>query len=302
MRPPQELTPPMTRPSCPTLDAILGKTIPVLDHGFVRLVDYMGDEAAVVQAARVSYGAGTKSVTEDRGLLRYLLRHRHTTPFEMCEIKLHVKLPIFVARQWVRHRTASINEVSARYSILATEFYVPDDEHVAPQSGSNKQGRAGGYTQPDALIVRAVLRAACEDSFRAYNSIIEQDGYNLARELGRTVLPVAAYTEWYWKTNLHNLLHFLNLRADPHAQYEIRVYAEAILKQIVGPWVPNISAAFEDYVRGAVTFSRQEMAILRSMIERSGMSNHEIALLRGLSGREQAAFLAALNLTDPGDL
>lgn len=292
---------PMKRPSSPAMDALLGRKFPVLDHGFVRLIDYMGDETAVVQAARVSYGIGTKTVSEDVSLLRYLMRHRHTTPFEMCEIKLHVKLPIFVARQWVRHRTASINEVSARYSILASEFYVPDDANVAPQSKTNKQGRAHRYTENDAMMVRAVLRAACEDAFRVYTAVIDEDAYDLAREIARTVLPVSAYTEWYWKVDLHNLLHFLTLRAHPHAQYEIRVYADLILEQMVKAWVPNIFSAFEDYTRNAATFSGKEMAILRSMIERSGMTNHEIAMLRGLSGREQSAFLATLNLPDPGE-
>lgn len=259
----------LDRPSNPTMDAILGLKHDALDYGFVRVIDYMGDEPAIVQAARVSYGRGTKAVSEDRGLIRYLMRHRHTTPFEMCEIKLHCKLPVFVARQWIRHRTANVNEVSARYSILDREFYVPEPEHVQPQSAVNKQGRDGTFSANDREILRTVIRDTANFSFESYESMIDEDSYNLARELGRMVLPLNTYTQWYWKVDLHNLLHFLSLRADPHAQFEIRVYAD-IICGIVQKWCPAVYEAFEDYVMHACAFSRQEMETLRAFIHTKG--------------------------------
>ena len=262
----------LTRPHSEALDAILGVPTDVLDHGFIRVIDYMGDEPAIVQAARVSYGEGTKLISEDRGLLRYLMRHRHTTPFEMCEIKLHVKLPVFVARQWIRHRTANVNEYSARYSILAREFYVPEAEDIQQQSVSNKQGRFdGGLSEADQRYIQSQMQESANRDFDLYDLLAhdgeegEDRGLNVARELARINLPLSTYTEWYWKVDLHNLLHFLSLRADPHAQKEIRVYAEVIC-QIVEAWMPNVWEAFVDYRLDAHTFSKQEMAILLGVL------------------------------------
>jgi len=255
---------------------------PVLDHGFVRVIDYMGDDAAICQAARVSYGKGTKSVQNDEGLIRYLMRHWHSTPFEMCEIKLHVKLPVFVARQWIRHRTANVNEYSARYSILDREFYIPAPEHVAAQSVVNNQGRGDILTGDEAARVLEILKADSARAYDNYQSLISQDGQQgLARELARMNLPTNIYTQWYWKVDLHNLLHFLRLRADAHAQYEIRVYADEICK-IVADWVPFAYSAFEDYRMGGATLSKTALDCVRRMIkgedvtqENSGMSKGE---------------------------
>lgn len=255
---------------------------PVLDHGFVRVIDYMGDDAAICQAARVSYGKGTKSVQNDEGLIRYLMRHWHSTPFEMCEIKLHVKLPVFVARQWIRHRTANVNEYSARYSILDREFYIPAPEHVAAQSVVNNQGRGDILTGDEAARVLGILKADSARAYDNYQSLISQDGQQgLARELARMNLPTNIYTQWYWKVDLHNLLHFLRLRADAHAQYEIRVYADEICK-IVADWVPFAYSAFEDYRMGGATLSKTALDCVRRMIkgedvtqENSGMSKGE---------------------------
>jgi len=264
------------------MEAHLYSAIPVLDHGFVRVIDYMGDDAAICQAARVSYGRGTKSVQNDEGLIRYLMRHWHSTPFEMCEVKLHVKLPVFVARQWIRHRTANVNEYSARYSILDREFYIPDAAQLAAQSVVNNQGRGEALTNDEAA---RVLRWIKEDAGRAYDhyeAMISQDGQQgLARELARMNLPANIYTQWYWKVDLHNLFHFLRLRADAHAQYEIRVYAEAICK-VVAAWVPAAYGAFEDYRLGGATLSAKALAVLRRRLageavtqETSGMSKGE---------------------------
>jgi thymidylate synthase (FAD) len=253
------------RAVAPGMEARLHEAVPVLDAGFVRVVDYMGDDAAIVQAARVSYGRGTKAARDDRGLIRYLMRHWHSTPFEMCEIKLHVKLPIFVARQWIRHRTANVNEYSARYSILDREFYTPAPEHLAAQSSTNRQGRGAVLEGAEAEAALALLRDEAGRAFDAYDRLLGQDGAGLARELARMALPLSTYTQWYWKTDLHNLFHFLRLRADPHAQYEIRVYADAI-GALVRAWVPHAWEAFEDYRLGAATFSRPAMACLRRML------------------------------------
>jgi thymidylate synthase (FAD) len=233
------------RPTVEVLDEVLFEVIPVLDHGFVRVVDYMGDDSSVVQAARVSYGRGTRKVTEDRGLIRYLLRHHHTTPFEMAEIKLHVKLPIFVARQWIRHRTASVNEYSARYSILDKEFYIPAPEHLAAQSKSNRQGRGATLEGTEASRVLEILRGDAETAYGHYLEMLNDDGnaeseeQGLARELARINLSLNFYTQWYWKIDLHNLMNFLRLRSDPHAQYEIRAYADIVL-DIMRRWVATI--------------------------------------------------------------
>ncbi|NHB76952.1 FAD-dependent thymidylate synthase [Rhodobacter calidifons] len=264
------------------MEAHLYRAHPVLDHGFIRVIDYMGDDAAIVQAARVSYGAGTKHVQNDEGLIRYLMRHWHSTPFEMCEIKLHVKLPVFVARQWIRHRTANVNEYSARYSILDREFYIPAPEHLAAQSTVNNQGRGEVLQGEEAARVLDILKSDANRAYDHYEAMLSQDGQQgLARELARMNLPANIYTQWYWKVDLHNLFHFLRLRADPHAQYEIRVYAEAIAA-CVKDWVPLAYAAFEDYRMGGVTLSAKAIAVLKRRLagetvtqEASGMSKGE---------------------------
>ena len=284
------------RATVPALEALLYQAIPVLNHGFVRVIDYMGDDGAVVQAARVSYGRGTRRVSEDAGLIRYLMRHRHSTPFEMCEIKYHVKLPIFVARQWIRHRTANVNEYSARYSILDREFYLPAPEHLAAQSSGNRQGRGDVLEGAEAQEVLDMLRADAALTYDHYALMLNEDGADparrgLARELARMNLTLNTYTQWYWKTDLHNLLHFLSLRADPHAQYEIRAYAEAML-DTVRAWVPATFAAFQDYRLGAATLSAQMLGVVRRMLageaveqKESGLSKREWAELMEILGR-----------------
>jgi thymidylate synthase (FAD) len=279
------------RPTVPALEALLYQPIPVLDHGFVRVIDYMGDDDAIVQAARVSYGRGTKRVQEDTGLIRYLMRHRHTTPFEMCEIKFHVKLPIFVARQWIRHRTANVNEYSARYSILDKEFYLPSPDHLAAQSATNRQGRGAVLDGDDATRVLGLLRSDAERCHANYAAMLNEGATadparrGLARELARINLTLSTYTQWYWKTNLHNLFHFLSLRSHDHAQYEIRVYSDAMLR-VVEAWVPVASAAFRDYRLGAVTLSAQMVTVLRRMLAGEAVS----AETSGLSKREWREF------------
>jgi thymidylate synthase (FAD) len=284
-----EMTP-TRRASVPALEDILYLPVPVLDHGFVRVIDYMGDDAAVVQAARVSYGKGTKKVSEDRGLIHYLMRHRHTTPFEMCEIKYHVKLPIFVARQWIRHRTANVNEYSARYSILDNEFYIPAPEQLAAQSKSNRQGRGEVLEGRAAERVLALLREDAERAYRGYVEMLNEDEtgreiessrQGLARELARMNLSLNFYTQWYWKTDLHNLLNFLSLRADAHAQYEIRVYAEAMIGT-VERWVPMTAEAFRQYRLGGAHLSQNALDVVKRLVagenitqEASGMSKRE---------------------------
>ncbi|MBC7153276.1 MAG: FAD-dependent thymidylate synthase [Rhodobacteraceae bacterium] len=279
----QRATPrPTLRAVSDGMEAHLYHANPVLDHGFVRVIDYMGDDAAIVQAARVSYGAGTKHVQNDEGLIRYLMRHWHSTPFEMCEIKLHVKLPIFVARQWIRHRTANVNEYSARYSVMDREFYIPAPEQLAAQSTQNNQGRGAVLDGSEAARVLDILKTDAMRAYDNYEAMLSQDGQQgLARELARMNLPANIYTQWYWKTDLHNLFHFLRLRADAHAQYEIRVYAEAIAA-CVRDWVPLAYAAFEDYRMGGATLSAKALACLRRMLagekvtqETSGMSARE---------------------------
>lgn len=264
------------------MEAHLYKAHEVLDHGFVRVIDYMGDDAAIVQAARVSYGAGTKHVSNDEGLIRYLMRHWHSTPFEMCELKLHVKLPVFVARQWIRHRTANVNEYSARYSILDREFYIPSPEQLAAQSTVNNQGRGEVLSGDEAARVLEILKGDAARCYDNYEDMLSQEGQQgLARELARMNLPANVYTQWYWKVDLHNLFHFLRLRADSHAQYEIRVYADAIC-DMVKDWVPFAYAAFEDYRMGGVTLSSKAVDCIRRMLngeqvtqETSGMSKGE---------------------------
>jgi thymidylate synthase (FAD) len=288
------------RPVAPGIEPHLYRPVPLLDHGFVRVVDYMGDDGAIVQAARVSYGRGTRGRLDDRGLIRYLMRHRHTTPFEMCELKLHVKLPIFVARQWIRHRMANVNEYSARYSILDREFYVPRPEDVAVQSASNKQGRGHALDDAGALRVLDLLRGDALRAYETYEALLNDDGTGapvapespqVARELARIGLGVNYYTQWYWKIDLHNLLHFLSLRAHPHAQREIRVYAEAI-GSIVADWVPAAWEAFVDYRMEAASLSRAELAVVRAALAGADLG----PLLEGssLSPRERRELLTKL--------
>ena len=287
------------RATVPALEARLNQPIPLLDHGFVRVIDYMGDDNAIVQAARVSYGRGTRKVSEDTGLIRYLMRHRHTTPFEMCEIKFHVKLPIFIARQWIRHRMANVNEYSARYSVMDREFYIPDPAQLAAQSTLNRQGREGVLEGEEAARVLALLRADAEQCHDHYSWMLNEgtdetpadpERHGLARELARMNLTLNTYTQWYWKTDLHNLFHFLSLRADAHAQYEIRVYAEAMLA-ITEAWVPIATQAFRDYRMGAVTFSAPMLAVLRRMLVGEAVTQAE----SGLSAREWREMMATLD-------
>ncbi len=291
------------RATVPALEEILYEPLPVLDHGFIRVIDYMGDDRAVVQAARVSYGRGTRRVSEDAALIRYLMRHRHSSPFEMCEIKLHVKLPIFVARQWIRHRTANVNEYSARYSILDREFYLPEPDMLAGQSTVNRQGRGEALPTAAAAEVRDRLRATAEAAFDAYDELLvplapapeptgdgpETDPVGLARELARITLPLSTYTQWYWKIDLHNLFHFLSLRADRHAQYEIRAYAERLL-EIIERWVPLCAAAFRDYRRSGVTLSAGGLEVVRRLIAGEPVT----AETSGLGRREWRELMAAL--------
>ncbi len=282
---------PTLRAVSPGMEAHLYLAHPVLDHGFVRVIDYMGDDAAIVQAARVSYGAGTKHVQNDEGLIRYLMRHWHSTPFEMCEVKLHVKLPVFVARQWIRHRTANVNEYSARYSILDREFYIPAPENLAAQSTVNNQGRGEVLQGAEAARVLDLLKSDANRAYDHYEAMLSQEGQQgLARELARMNLPANIYTQWYWKVDLHNLFHFLRLRADPHAQFEIRVYAEAIAAA-VKDWVPLAWAAFEDYRMGGVTLSAKAIDVLKRRLkgetvtqETSGMSKGEWREFEGVWG------------------
>ena len=290
------------RVTSPELEKVLYEAIPVLDHGFIRVIDYMGDDTSIVQSARVSYGKGTKKVSTDEGLIRYLMRHWHSTPFEMCEIKYHVKLPIFIARQWIRHRTANVNEYSARYSILDKEFYIPAKEHLSAQSTNNRQGRGDLITGDQAEEVLKILK---DDSMRTYDNyekmlnerfdgtVIDENKSGLARELARMNLTLNSYTQWYWKTDLLNLLHFLFLRADRHAQYEIRVYAEAML-ETVKKWVPITHAAFLDYRVGAAHVSSKGLKIVKFMINGKKILYED----SGLSKREWNELMETLELKD----
>jgi len=278
------------RVTSPELEKVLYEAIPVLDHGFIRVIDYMGDDSSIVQSARVSYGKGTKKVSTDEGLIRYLMRHWHSTPFEMCEIKYHVKLPIFIARQWIRHRTANVNEYSARYSILDKEFYIPAKEQLSAQATNNRKGRGDLITGQQADEVLKILK---DDAVRTYDNyekmlnerfdgtIIDEKKSGLARELARMNLTLNSYTQWYWKTDLLNLMNFLFLRGDSHAQYEIRVYAEKML-ETVKKWVPITHAAFLDYRVGAAHLSSKGLKIVKSMINGDKISYED----SGLSKRE----------------
>ncbi len=278
------------RVTAPELEAVLYKPIEVLDHGFIRVIDYMGDDSSIVQSARVSYGKGTKKISNDKGLIKYLMRHRHSTPFEMCEIKFHIKLPIFIARQWIRHRTANVNEYSARYSILDKEFYIPSAENLAAQSAINNQGRGDALTDDEAANVIQILKKDAEQTYSNYETllnessegnIIDESKSGIARELARMNLTLNTYTQWYWKIDLNNLLHFLALRADDHAQYEIRVYADAML-DIVKKWVPLTYEAFEDYRIGGTELSAKELNLMRKLLKGEKVSFEE----EGLSKRE----------------
>ena len=289
---------PTLRPTVPALEEILYSAIEVLDHGFLRVVDYMGDDAAVVQAARVSYGKGTKKVSEDRGLIQYLMRHRHSTPFEMCEIKLHVKLPIFVARQWIRHRTANVNEYSARYSILDREFYVPAPAQLGVQSPTNRQGRGEVLEGSEAAEVMKLLKDDSEQVYAHYQkmlnvdetgAVLDEQRKGLARELARMNLTLNYYTQWYWKTDLLNLLNFLSLRADPHAQYEIRVYADVMIDTLKR-WCPISHDAFMEYRMGGAHLSKTGLAIVKRLLAGEKVDQKS----SGMSAREWRELMAAL--------
>ena len=286
---------PTLRATAPGMEAHLYKAHEVLDHGFIRVIDYMGDDAAICQAARVSYGKGTKSVQNDEGLIRYLMRHWHSTPFEMCEIKLHVKLPVFVARQWIRHRTANVNEYSARYSILDREFYIPEPSQLAAQSVINNQGRGEALTGDEATRVLEILKGDAARTYDHYAEMIGEADENgdakqgLARELARMNLPANIYTQWYWKVDLHNLFHFLRLRADSHAQYEIRVYADAICN-VVADWVPAAYGAFEDYRLGGANLSGKALECIRKMLKGEDVTQET----SGMSKGEWREFMAAV--------
>ena len=278
------------RSTVPDLENILYQPFEVLDHGFVRVIDYMGDDSAIVQSARVSYGKGTKQISNDKGLIKYLMRHRHSTPFEMCEIKFHIKLPIFIARQWIRHRTANVNEYSARYSILDKEFYIPSMENVAAQSTINNQGRGEVLSSDEAAEVISILKKDAEQTYANYETLLNENPNGeaiddskpgVARELARMNLTLNTYTQWYWKIDLNNLLHFLALRADAHAQYEIRVYAD-IMMDIVKKWVPIAADAFEDYRIGGTEVSAKEINLLKKLLKGEHASFED----EGISKRE----------------
>lgn len=278
------------RPVSCGLEDILHEVMPVLDHGFVRVVDYMGDDSSVVQAARVSYGRGTKRRSQDRDLINYLMQHHHTTPFEMAEIKLHVKLPIFVARQWIRHRTASVNEYSARYSVLDREFYVPEPKRLAAQSSTNRQGREKLLEEAEASHVLGLLRDDAEKAYDHYLDLLNEDSQGnrrradrlgLARELARMNLSVNFYTQWYWKVDLHNFMRFLQLRADPHAQFEIRAYAEVLI-DILERWVPLTAEAFHEFRLGAMQLSATAIKVIKERLSGEAVCQKD----SGLSKRE----------------
>ena len=290
------------RVTAPELEKILYEALPILDHGFIRVVDYMGNDTSIVQAARVSYGKGTKKINTDSGLIKYLMRHWHSTPFEMCEIKYHVKLPIFIARQWIRHRTANVNEYSARYSILDKEFYLPSKENLAAQSKSNRQGRGDVLEGEQAKKVLDLLKTDAERTYNNYQemlnerydgSTIDENKIGLARELGRMNLTLNTYTQWYWKTDLLNLMNFLRLRADSHAQYEIRAYADVMLDTLK-KWVPITYEAFMDYRVGGTEVSSKGKLTIQKLIKGENISIEE----SGLSKREWNELMEAFNLKD----
>ncbi|GHU14468.1 flavin-dependent thymidylate synthase [Alphaproteobacteria bacterium] len=267
------------RVSSPELEEILYKPIPVLDHGFIRVIDYMGTDSSIVQAARVSYGVGTKKTQEDKGLINYLMRHGHTTPFEMCELKLHVKLPIFVMRHWIRHRTANVNEYSARYSVLSNEFYVPEINQISRQSETNKQGKSeDALEMAKAVEILDIMRSINVEAYEKYSHMLND--LSLTRELARTILPVSVYTEMYWKIDLHNLMHFLKLRADSHAQYEIRCYADVIM-DIIKRWVPCTHDAFVNYRQRSVSVPHNCLELIKRAIKGEKISQQDSGLSKG---------------------
>ena len=274
-----------------SLERILYKQFKVLDSGFIRVMDYMGDDTAIIQSARVSYGEGTKKVSNDKGLIRYLMKNWHTTPFEMCEIKLHIKLPIFIARQWIRHRTANVNEYSARYSILDKEFYIPKPQHMSSQSTTNKQGRGSNLSKKDTERFLKILKDDAERNYKHYEDMLNEnqsgeikndDKTGLSRELARINLTLNTYTQWYWKIDLHNLLHFLYLRDDPHAQYEIQAYAEIILNKIVKRWVPYTYDAFKEFQLESYNLSKTAIEIIKKKLQGKKINYEE----SGLNKRE----------------
>ncbi len=284
----------------PELEKVLYEAIPILDHGFIRVVDYMGNDTSIVQAARVSYGKGTKQVSTDSGLIKYLMRHWHSTPFEMCEIKYHVKLPIFIARQWIRHRTANVNEYSARYSILDKEFYLPKNEHLAAQSKINRQGRGEVLQGEKAKKVLEILKNDAERTYQNYEfmlnekydgSQVNENESGLARELARMNLTLNTYTQWYWKTDLLNLMNFLRLRADNHAQYEIRAYAEVMLETLK-KWVPITFEAFMDYRVGGTEVSSKGKIVIKKLIKGEKVTEED----SGLSKREWSELMKAFEI------
>ena len=290
------------RVTAPELEKVLFEAIPILDHGFIRVIDYMGDDTSIVQAARVSYGKGTKKVSTDSGLIKYLMRHWHSTPFEMCEIKYHVKLPIFIARQWIRHRTANVNEYSARYSILDKEFYLPSPEHLAAQSKNNRQGRGNIIEGEQANKVLNLLKKDAEQTYDNYEmmlnerydgSVIDEKKTGLARELARMNLTLNTYTQWYWKTDLLNLMNFLRLRVDPHAQYEIRAYADVMLDNLK-KWVPITYEAFIDYRVGGTEVSAKGKIVIQKLIKGENINLEE----SGLSKREWNELMLAFELNE----
>ncbi len=282
------------------IENILYDQYSVLDHGFVRVIDYMGNDNAIVQAARVSYGKGTKQVNQDKGLINYLMRHRHSTPFEMCEIKFHIKLPIFIARQWIRHRTANVNEYSARYSVLSKEFYIPKKENIAPQSNINKQGRGDVLNDEEANRVLEILKQDSNNAYDHYEEMLNENSKGevfdenksgVARELARMNLTLNYYTEWYWKIDLHNLFHFLSLRYDSHAQYEIREYAKVML-DIVEKWVPIAYQAFVDYKQNSVHLSQKMLTVVKRLLQKEGVTEKNSLL----SKREWQEFCKMFDL------
>ena len=290
------------RVTVPELEKVLYEALPVLDHGFVRVVDYMGDDTSIVQSARVSYGKGTKKVSTDSGLIKYLMRHWHSTPFEMCEIKYHIKLPIFIARQWIRHRTANVNEYSARYSILDKEFYLPNKENLAAQSTSNRQGRGDVLEGKQANDVLQLLKNDAERTYNNYEmmlnerydgSTIDENKKGLARELARMNLTLNTYTQWYWKTDLLNLMNFLRLRADHHAQYEIRAYANTMLDTLK-KWVPITYEAFMDYRVGGTEVSAKGKNVIKQLIKGEKINIDD----SGLSKREWNELMIAFDIKD----
>jgi thymidylate synthase (FAD) len=278
------------RPCSPGLELLLGVTYPILDHGFLRVVDYMGTDASITEAARMSTGKEAKTEAEDRALLNYLMRHGHSSPFEMCEIRFRVKVPIFVARQWVRHRTANMNEYSMRYRPAITDVYLPEPENLARQDTENKQGRGKLLTDEEANEFIAILEADCDTTQDAYRNAVKS--YNLANELARIGLTLNTYTEFTWKTDLHNLFGFLHQRADRDAQYEIRVYAEKML-EITEAWVPWAYAAFEEHRRGAFLLSKTMVGVLRGLL-----ADRRVPLASGLTARERRELISALGQDD----